>query len=68
MSGYTPEDVWKPHVEQTAVRIPGEATQVGCVYCLAENVDSPATGGIVYYWNGTSMCGTHIKKVVGKKE
>lgn len=48
-------------IEGTVVRRPGAATQTGCVWCLKENVDSPATFDIVYYWGGTSMCGRHMR-------
>ena len=46
---------------------PEENTQIGCVYCLAENIEAPSTFGTVYLWQGTSMCARHIKAVVGAK-
>lgn len=59
MSSRTPD--FSGLVESTVVRKPGESTQVGCVWCLKENVDAPSTFDIVYYWGGTSMCGRHLK-------
>ena len=56
---YTPD--YSGLVEGTAVRKPGVATQVGCVWCLKENLDAPSTFDIVYYWGGTSMCARHIQ-------
>lgn len=41
-----------------------ETTQIGCVYCLGENVEAPSTFGTVYLWQGTSMCSRHIRTVV----
>ena len=43
----------------------GESTQIGCVYCLGENIEAPSTFGIVYMWQGTSMCSRHVKLVAG---
>ncbi|UDL16761.1 hypothetical protein SEA_ATUIN_68 [Arthrobacter phage Atuin] len=40
---------------------PDENTQIGCVYCLGENIEAPSTFGTVYLWNGTSMCSRHIR-------
>lgn len=48
-------------IEGTTVRKPGASTQVGCVWCLKENIDAPSTFDIVYYWGGTSTCGRHLK-------
>lgn len=59
MSSRTPD--FSGLVESTVVRTPGEPTQVGCVWCLKENVDAPSAFSIVYYWGGTSMCGRHLK-------
>lgn len=41
-----------------------EATQIGCVYCLGENVEAPSSFGTVYMWQGTSMCSRHIRTIV----
>lgn len=51
-----------------AVRKPGDATQVGCVWCLKENIDAPSTFDIVYYWGGTSTCGRHLKMLFDSQE
>lgn len=40
---------------------PGVPTQVGCVWCLKENIESPSTFDIIYYYSGTSSCGRHLK-------
>lgn len=53
-----------PEVEHTSVRLPGDETQVGCVWCLQENIDAPASSGIIYYWGGTSMCARHMKSTL----
>lgn len=59
MSSRIPD--YRDVIEGTTARRPGESTQVGCVWCLKENVDAPASFGIIYYWGGTSTCGRHLK-------
>lgn len=56
---YTP--TYGDSVEHMSVRKPEETTQIGCVWCLKENVNSPASFNIVYYWGGTSMCARHLQ-------
>lgn len=47
---------------------PEENTQIGCGYCLGENVEAPATFGVAYLWQGTSMCARHFRQhVMGAK-
>jgi hypothetical protein len=41
-----------------------ENTQIGCGYCLGENVDAPSTFGVAYLWQGTSMCARHFRQHV----
>lgn len=53
-------------VQGLAARRPGE-TQVGCVYCLSENIDAPAAGDIIYHWGGNSVCTGHMKKILSEK-
>lgn len=54
-----------PQFGAGAVINPEESTQIGCVYCLGENVEAPSTFGIVYMWQGTSLCARHVKIVAG---
>lgn len=49
-----------------AVNEPGTDSQIGCVYCAAENVAAPVL--IVYMFNGTSYCRRHLLSVVFKQE
>jgi hypothetical protein len=43
-------------------------TQIGCGYCLGENVEAPSTFGVTYLWQGTSMCARHFRvNVMGVK-
>lgn len=53
MASTIPEKVWG------SASKPGKDSQVGCVYCLAEDNHVPLD--IVYYWKGTSMCFNHVK-------
>lgn len=62
MTGLIPSNKWE-EVEHLTVRTPGETTQVGCVYCLSENVDAPVPASVVYYVGGTSMCSRHVREV-----
>ena len=45
-----------------AVENPGAVTQVGCVYCLRDEVYAPAS--VIYQWAGYSLCMTHAKEAI----
>lgn len=45
-----------------AVSSPGEDSQIGCVFCAAENVSAPVL--IVYMYQGTSYCRRHLNERV----
>jgi hypothetical protein len=53
-----------PQFGSGAVIDPDGSTQIGCGYCLGENVEAPATFGIAYMWQGTSMCARHFRQHV----
>lgn len=38
--------------------------QFGCVYCLHENLEAPAENHVVYMWQGTGMCASHMSSKV----
>ena len=42
----------------------GDDIQLGCVYCLGGNLHAPSAKGVVYLWQGTSVCGEHLREVV----
>jgi hypothetical protein len=54
-----------PKFGEGLVSNPDETTQIGCVYCLGENIEAPSTFGTVYLWQGTSLCARHVKLVAG---
>lgn len=39
----------------------GDAVQFGCVYCAGEGLTAPAENHVAYLWQGTSVCGKHLK-------
>lgn len=53
-------------IKGMVARHPGE-TQVGCVYCLRENIDAPVAMDIVYHWGGNSVCVGHMKQILAAK-
>ena len=46
----------------------GQAVQTGCWMCLRDGLEAPAENHVVYLYQGTSYCGTHLAPYLPAKE
>lgn len=53
-----------PNQNWGVIDSPEQNTQFGCVYCLSEGLEAPASQGVIYFYGGSSVCADHMRSTI----